>query len=558
MAGIKHQKSFVLLFITTMLLCFAGKAQCPPNLGFEEGSFNHWECYSGKVDTVGAIKVNSTAPQYDRHTLYKASTYQVIDPYGEFPVNCPNGGSYSVKLGDHDIGAQADRVSYTFVIPAGQATFSVVYNYAVVFQNPGHQPFQQPRFTAKVFDVTSNQYIDCSSFDFAASSSLPGFKQVSGTDVFYKTWTPVTIKLSGYAGKTIRLEFTSNDCTRGGHFGYAYVDVDEVCGSPIKGTGYCIGTRNMTLTAPYGFKGYRWFDANFQNVLGTSSILRLDPAPAVGTKFAVEVQPYPGSGCTDTLYAEVTRVNEPFDFRLKDSIGSCAPALPNLGDPSVTLGSTPGLRYAYFTDSMASEYLLTPSAVQQEGVYYVEASNGYGCNALEPIVVIQSSAPKAIIASPEPVYYPSTVDITDPLLVDGNLTDISVTYWRDAAATAPLQTPKAIDASGTYYIRLENVFGCFKIIPVLVLITPPPPPNVFSPNGDGINDFWLIPGLDPYPLCTLNIYTRYGQPVFSSTGYNKPWNGSFNGKPLPIGTYYYVITLTKQMKRMSGSVTVLR
>jgi len=91
-----------------------------------------------------------------------------------------------------------------------------------------------------------------------------------------------------------------------------------------------------------------------------------------------------------------------------------------------------------------------------------------------------------------------------------------------------------------------------------VLITPPPPPNVFSPNGDGINDVWVITGLDPYPLCTVDIYTRYGQPVFSSTGYNKPWNGSFNGKPLPIGTYYYVITLTKQMKRMSGSVTVLR
>ncbi len=558
MAGIQHEKSFVLLIVATLLLCFAAKTQCPPNLGFEEGSFNHWECYSGKVDTLGAIQVNSTTPQYDRHTLYKTATYQVIDPYGEFPVNCPNGSGYSVRIGDHDIGAQADRVSYTFSIPAGQSTFSVVYNYAVVFQNPGHQPFQQPRFTAKVFDVTSNQYIDCSSFDFAASSSLPGFKQVSGTDVFYKTWTPVTIKLSGYGGKTIRLEFTANDCTRGGHFGYAYVDVDEVCGSPIKGTGYCIGTKNMTLTAPYGFKGYRWFDDNFQNVLGTSNILRLDPAPTIGTKFAVEVQPYPGSGCTDTLYAVVNKVDKPFDFRLKDSIGSCAPALPNLIDPSVTQGSTPRLRYGYFIDSTASEFLLTPSAVKTAGIYYVEASNGFGCNALEPITVVLSSAPKTKIDSPEPIYYPGKVDITNPALVDGDLTGISITYWRNAAATSPLLDPKAIDASGTYYIRLENIFGCSKIIPVSVLITPPPPPNVFSPNGDGINDVWVIIGLEPYPECTVEIYTRYGQPVFHSTGYNKPWNGSFNGKPLPIGTYYYVITLTNQMKRMSGSVTVLR
>lgn len=558
MPGLPHEKCFIFCFVAIALLCSVAKAQCPPNLGFEEGSFNHWECYSGKIDTLGEIKVNLTSPQYDRHTLFKTTTYQVIDPYGTFPVNCPNGSGYSVRIGDNDIGAQADRVSYTFTIPASQNTFSVVYNYAVVFQNPSHQRFQQPRFTAKVFDVTSDQYIECSSFDFAASSSLPGFKQVSGTDVFYKTWTPVTIKLSGYAGKTIRLEFTTNDCTRGGHFGYAYVDVDEVCGSPIKGTGYCIGTQNMTLTAPYGFKQYKWFDANFQQVLGTSNILRLDPAPSVGTKYAVEIQPYPGSGCTDTLYAVVTQVNQPFDFKLKDSIGSCDPDIPDLTAPLVTMGSTPGLHYAYFIDSAANEYLQTPSKVDKEGIYYVEASNSYGCNALEPIKVIRSSAPKVLIASPEPVFYPNKVDITDPHLTDGDLTGITITYWRDPATTIPLNNPKALDASGIYYVRLENVFGCAKIIPVSVLITPPPPPNVFSPNGDSINDVWVIDGLQPYPLSTVDIYTRYGQPVFHSTGYNKPWDGTFNGKPLPVGTYYYVITLTKQMKRMSGSITLLR
>jgi gliding motility-associated-like protein len=558
MPGLPHEKSFVFCSLAILLLCSAAKTQCPPNLGFEEGNFNHWECYSGRIDTLGEVKVSLTTPQNDRHTVYMAGRNQAYDPFGNFPVICPNGSGYSVRIGDRDIGAQADRVSYTFTIPATQSTYSVVYNYAVVFQNPGHQRFQQPRFTAKIFDVTSDQYINCSSFDFAASSSLPGFKQVSGTDVFYKTWTPVTIKLSGYAGKTIRLEFTANDCTRGGHFGYAYVDVDEVCGSPIKGTGYCIGTKNITLTAPYGFKGYKWFDENFQQVLGTSNILKLDPAPTVGTKFAVEVQPYPGSGCTDTLYAVITKVDEPFDFRLKDSVGSCDPDLPDLTTSTVTLGSTPGLRYAYYIDSTASEYLLTPSKVDNIGVYYVEASNSFGCNALEPIVVVRSSAPKVNIASPQPVFYPTKVDITDAALVDGDLTGVTVSYWKDPVTSIPLHNANAIEASGVYYIRLENAFGCSKIIPVSVLITPPPPPNVFSPNADGINDVWVITGLQPYPLCTVDIYTRYGQPVFHSTGYNKPWDGTFNGKPLPVGTYYYVITLTRQMKRMSGSITVLR
>jgi gliding motility-associated-like protein len=84
------------------------------------------------------------------------------------------------------------------------------------------------------------------------------------------------------------------------------------------------------------------------------------------------------------------------------------------------------------------------------------------------------------------------------------------------------------------------------------------PPNAFSPNGDGTNDTWTIPTLLSYPDCTIQIFNRNGESVFRSKGYAKPWDGNHKGKPLPAGTYYYVIGLTPDLKKLSGAVTILR
>lgn len=82
-------------------------------------------------------------------------------------------------------------------------------------------------------------------------------------------------------------------------------------------------------------------------------------------------------------------------------------------------------------------------------------------------------------------------------------------------------------------------------------------PNTFTPNGDGINDFWNIPGLNSYPSATINIFNRYGQAVYQSAGYAKPFDGTSKGKQLPAGVYYYIINL-KRGDVLSGSVTILR
>ncbi|MGB3006471.1 MAG: PKD domain-containing protein [Chitinophagaceae bacterium] len=83
-------------------------------------------------------------------------------------------------------------------------------------------------------------------------------------------------------------------------------------------------------------------------------------------------------------------------------------------------------------------------------------------------------------------------------------------------------------------------------------------PNIFSPNGDGVNDKWIIQYLETYPDNTVEIFNRYGQRIFSSVGYGTPWDGTINGKPVPIGTYYYIVNPKNGRKTMSGYVDVIR
>jgi trimeric autotransporter adhesin len=84
-------------------------------------------------------------------------------------------------------------------------------------------------------------------------------------------------------------------------------------------------------------------------------------------------------------------------------------------------------------------------------------------------------------------------------------------------------------------------------------------PNSFSPNGDGLNDVWNIPGLaEKYPDCHLKVIDRYGQIIFSTKGFKQPWDGTKNGKQLPIGVYHYLLDLGDGSPKKSGSITLIK
>jgi gliding motility-associated-like protein len=111
----------------------------------------------------------------------------------------------------------------------------------------------------------------------------------------------------------------------------------------------------------------------------------------------------------------------------------------------------------------------------------------------------------------------------------------------------------------TYAITVTGQGGCTSTDSVkIVVLFPPEIPNVFSPNGDNINDKWNIRALAKYPGCTVQIFTRYGQLIYNSVGYDNPWDGTFNGKPMPVGTYYYIVDPKNGVQRFAGYVVLLR
>ncbi|MDE3251995.1 MAG: gliding motility-associated C-terminal domain-containing protein [Bacteroidota bacterium] len=554
----------LILTLVLMLTGFHAIAQCPVNIGFESGNFDNWQCSIGTVSVVNggtAYALSPSSPTSGRHTIITAGNPQQLDPYGNFAVNCPNGSNYSIRLGNSKTGREAERVSYTFIIPANQNNYSIIYNYAVVFQNPGHSPAEQPKFTANVFDVTDGDVpIGCSSFSYTASSDLPGFQQSTVADsIFFKDWTPVTIKLTGYAGKTIRLEFTTNDCTRGGHFGYAYVDVNENCESPILGNTQCVSDTVQTLTAPFGFASYKWYSADFKNLLDTQISIRFKPLPPINTVYAVEVTPYPEQGCIDTVYTTIQYSADTVHLQLSTpQVIGCEVTGVDITGSLLTAGSSPGLTYTYYTDPALSHYLSAPKLIKAGATYYIKGTNSVGCSASVPITV-QVSPPVSVPAlSDVTVARPNVMDMKKA--INGDTTGWVITYWLDYAATIPLTHPDSIVKSGTYYIKATNAGGCFDIKAVNVNIIEPviTPPNAFSPNGDGIHDRWEIPLIYLYPDCIVTIYNRLGQVVFHSVGYNTPWDGKYKGLDIQAGTYYYVLKLSPKIPPQGGSLTLLR
>lgn len=124
----------------------------------------------------------------------------------------------------------------------------------------------------------------------------------------------------------------------------------------------------------------------------------------------------------------------------------------------------------------------------------------------------------------------------------------------------PIATPAA---TTTYTLRITNAQGCSNTSPVTITVIPycVKPLNAFTPNNDGFNDRWFITNGNCLIKAKVQVYNRYGGKVFESADYKNDWNGTYKGKPVPDGTYYYVIDyllINNSRVVKKGNVTILR
>lgn len=113
-----------------------------------------------------------------------------------------------------------------------------------------------------------------------------------------------------------------------------------------------------------------------------------------------------------------------------------------------------------------------------------------------------------------------------------------------------------------YIVQVEDLNSCNNSDTVVVGVIDDykiSPNNIVTPNGDGVNDTWVISNIKNYGSSTVLIYDRWGNEIYNKVAYDNSWNGTnANGDLLPDGTYYYVITFSGSDIAYKGAVSILR
>jgi gliding motility-associated-like protein len=159
---------------------------------------------------------------------------------------------------------------------------------------------------------------------------------------------------------------------------------------------------------------------------------------------------------------------------------------------------------------------------------------------------------------------PALLPYGEPLLLSATSTSgltVSFESLSQAVATVSGNTLTGV-ARGTANIRAYND-GNINYLPaeafasIEITTTHRDVLYLFTPNNDGRNDLWEIPGKAEMGKCDVKVYNRWGKLVYANADYNNDWDGTSEGKPLPEGAYVFIIKSENQGV-MKGTVNIVR
>jgi gliding motility-associated-like protein len=179
-----------------------------------------------------------------------------------------------------------------------------------------------------------------------------------------------------------------------------------------------------------------------------------------------------------------------------------------------------------------------------------------GCSTSKSFTIDVGSVPEVTVSISE-----DTAEINQPVTLSAS-GGIAFS-WSPADGLNTTSGPSVIarvPESRTYKVEVSSAKGCKAEKSVDVIIDQSfIVYDAFSPNGDQKNDVWSVKNIKRYAEARVKIFNRWGNLVFESDpGYPKPWDGTFDGSPLPPGAYYYIIELGPGLTPKSGSITLVR
>lgn len=382
-----------------------------------------------------------------------------------------------------------------------------------------------------------------------------------------------------------------------GCFAYDTIHVNVKQIAPIhlgNDTSFCSG-QSITLAAGSGFNSYKWNTGAVTPSINVSSegsysiSAELNGCTSKDTIAILHVSPLPAFSLgNDTTLCENETL--PFHFTLQnanymwsDGNTSGSYSISHAGSysltvsqdgctkadtisinykpvPQVYLGSDTTLcetqtllldatninaAYIWQDGSKNAMYLVTTA-----GEYHVEI-NINDCIARDTIKVVYIPLLKISLGADTTLCKGITYTLEPTINTPANY------LWQDGSS----QPFFNINTDGIYFLTASNNCGSVSdSIRITTTVCQLQMPNAFTPNSDGRNDIFRV--IHPFPVKQFHmiIYNRWGQNVFESSDIYKGWNGTFNNKPLPTGTYVWMISLTdlnNKQQTSKGSVLLI-
>ncbi|MFD3002888.1 gliding motility-associated C-terminal domain-containing protein [Pontibacter toksunensis] len=401
-------------------------------------------------------------------------------------------------------------------------------------------------------------------WESSTTSPTNGFTPAAGTNTG-QSYTPGNISATTYYRRVVR----AGDCTPSTS-DVVTIKVNEgILNNTITATQPTVCAeqstvefRGSTPTGGIGTYTYLWEsstsgpDAGFNPAAGTNNgINYTSPTLSQNTWFRRVVS---SEGCS--------RASEPIEITVTPLPANPvltvtnATACPN-GSATLEVANANGNTIEWYlapaggSPVFVGPVFATPN-LQQNTTYYVQALNADNCTSAARTEVTVTIVPPVADAGP---------DVT---IIQGRTAELrgsgGVTYrWEPSESlnnpdiARPVASPME---TTTYTLTITTAEGCTATDEVTVTVIPAiTVPNAFTPNNDNVNEVWEIENHEEYPDMRVEVFNRWGNLVFSTTGgYNEPWNGTFKGEALPVATYYYMIYLNSAEKPISGHVTIIR
>jgi gliding motility-associated-like protein/uncharacterized repeat protein (TIGR01451 family) len=490
-----------------------------------------------------------------------AATY-TANAAGDYTVTAANAGGCTSGIAM----ATTVTVNPTPATPSVNAGASTTFcsggNVILTANATGAATYQWYLNGTAIPGATAVNYTAATAGDYTVGiASAAGCTSAISPAVTITNGTPSVAPITGNQTICVGVTTTLSDATAGGAWSsgntaVATIDaggnVTGVSGGTatityaVTGTGGCTANVTYTITV-YAPAGMPTITASGTNVC--------PGAPVTLTASATGAMTYQwylnGSAITGATTGAVYTVTQPGSYTVvATNAGGCT----SLASAAQVITST--CTVVPMADLVVNKQVSAGPYSTDKPVSYGITVKNLGPNTAQDVVVSDTLSASLgdptdfITTGTDPVYDPTTrvIQWHIPSLDSGAV--MALTFSIDIKGTGAISNTATVNAlTGDPDTSSNHSTAIFTLNGDIVI------PNVFTPNGDGKNDKFVIVGLAKYPGSSLRVYNRWGNEVYRSDSYNNDWNGS----NLNDGTYYYILLLntTQGKQPYKGWVEIL-